>query len=35
MVYTYLPAVYYHFNLDGKESLLAGGFFRCPSGLSG
>ncbi len=34
MVYIYLPAVYYHFNLDGKESLLAGGVFRCPSGLS-
>ncbi len=35
MVYIYLPAVYYHLNLDvTKENLLAAGFFRCPSGLS-
>ncbi len=34
MVYMYLPAIYYHFNLDTKESLMAGEVLRCPSGLS-
>ncbi len=35
MVYADLPAIYYHINLDvTKESLLAGGLFRCTSGLS-
>ncbi len=34
MVYMYLPAVYNHFNLEGKENLLEGGVFRCPRGLS-
>ena len=35
MVYVNLPAIYYHINLDAtKESLLADGVFRCPSGLS-
>ncbi len=35
MVYIYLSAVYCHLNLDvTKGSLLAGGVFRCPSGIS-
>ncbi len=34
--YIYLPAVYYPFHLNvTKGSLVAGGVFRCPSGLSG
>ena len=35
MVYIYLSAVYYHRNVDVTiETLLVGGFFRCPGGLS-
>ncbi len=34
MVYIYLPAIYYHFNLDTKDSFFMDGVFRCPSGLS-
>ncbi len=35
MVYIYLQLFYYYLNLDvPKKSLLAGGVFRCPSGLS-
>ncbi len=32
MVHIYLPAVYYHLNLDvTKENLLAAGFFAVPA----
>ncbi len=35
IVYIYLPVAYYHLHLDVTEgSLLAGGVFCCPSGLS-
>ncbi len=34
MVYIYLPAVYYHCNLDTNEISLASGGSCCPSGLS-
>ena len=34
VVYIYLLVVYYHLNLDTKESLLGGRVLRCPSGLS-